>query len=163
MFVDRAAQFLNSCHLCVCTYIHVQHLPDQKGSKISGQREEPDRIHTNSKKANQQFLFSRRGNVSSFGSVSVSMRFLHLVKSAARAATSRWRSRAIRSQAEQRTSTVSSMTVTNEIKKHFLNESRQGGAPDRVFASQGCTNLLQPPPCPEHRPLPICSAGLDLT
>lgn len=51
---------------------------------------------------------------------------------------------------------VSSMTVTNEIKKHFPNESRQGVAPARVFARRRRKYLLRPPPCSASSPEPRC-------
>lgn len=48
----------------------------------------------------------------------------------------------------KRTSTYLSMRVTNEIKKHFPSESRQGVASSCVFASKRCKNLLRPHPGP---------------
>ena len=71
-------------------------------------------------------------------------------------------------QAEQRASTVSSMTVANKIEKRFLGESRQGVAPGCVFASHnlGCSRLplarrLRSAPLPGASPgsplaLPAC-------
>lgn len=169
MTVDIAAQFLNSCHLCVCTRTLPFRLERIKDLQSDGGNRSHSRQRQNSQPA---ILFSTERNANRPKATEVfyalSAVCEDVLSTHNRLPLARRRghasSRTIQSQAEQRTSTLSSMTVTNKIKKHFLNESRQGVAPDRVFASQRCKNLLKPHPCPspacnplpcpKHRPAP---------